>query len=495
MSLDINSLIDALPDRYDRLRIDAAYVYTADPDRPVIADGSVLIADTTILAVGSSAEVDQVERDLEPAPARTRRIDASDRMLLPGLINDHWHEAAALRAYAGLTVQPDDADTSAGLYAHGGDMRAMTVLFNDFAGITAAMPEELAQLSALESLVAQLRSGTTTIGDFGSINRPDTIASAALASGARVMVTGYGVDGVCTPGESGFTPTRDAAEVLEQTVSVLERHGRHKSGLVRAMPSVLTAMGASDELMVGAHALAERFDTPLATHIAAAATEAAVSREVFGVRPVERWHRLGLLSSRLVSAHTAFADDDELGWLLDAGVHITHSPQRYGATGENAITSTRQVLRLLGAGASVSLSTDGDPLPLGGMPEAMRMGWLAYNEAAGDPTVMTPMRALSMATRRGAQALRWDDEIGSLTAGKKADLFTVPIHDFRYTGMRRPLQAFLSSGGSGDIDMVVADGRILVENKALTFLDEHALSAAFLTASTHFARALGAPIP
>ena len=210
---------------------------------------------------------------------------------------------------------------------------------------------------------------------------------------------------------------------------------------------------------------------------------------------MERWHRLGLLSSRLVSAHTAFADDDELGWLLDAGVHITHSPQRYGATGENTITATRQVLRLLGAGASVSLSTDGDPLPLGGMPEAMRMGWLAYNEAAGDPTVMTPMRALSMATLRGAEALRWDDEIGSLTAGKKADLFTVPIHDFRYTGMRRPLQAFLSSGGSGDIDMVVADGRILVENKALTFLDEHALSSAFLTASTHFARALGAHIP
>ena len=494
MSLDIESLIDALPDRYDRLRIDAAYLYTADPENPVSADGSVLIADDTILAVGSSAEVDQIERDLGPAPERTRRIDASDRMLLPGLVNDHWHEAAALRAYAGLTVPPDDADTSAGLYAHGGDIRAMTVLFNDFAGITAAMPEDLAQLSALESLVSQLRSGTTTIGDFGSINRPDTIASAGLHAGVRVMVTGYGVDGVCRPGEPGFTPTRDTAEVLEQTASVLERFARHKSGLVRAMPSVLSAMGASDELMLGAHHLAERFDTPLATHIAAAATESAVSQEVFGVRPVERWHRLGLLSSRLVSAHTAFADDDEFAWLLDAGVHITHSPQRYGATGENTITSTRQVLRLLGAGAPVSLSTDGDPLPLGGMPEAMRMGWLAYNEAAGDPTVITPMRALSMATLRGAQALRWDDEIGSLTAGKKADLFTVPIHDFRFTGMRRPLQAFLSSGSSGDIDMVIADGRILVENKALTFLDEHALSSAFLTASTHFARALGAEI-
>ena len=494
MSFDIDSLIDALPDRYDRLRIDAAYVYTADPVRPVIADGSVLIADDTILAVGTATEIDQIEGELEPAPGRTRRIDASDRMVLPGLINDHWHEAAALRAHAGLTVQPDDSDTSAGLYAHGGDIRAMTVLFNDFAGITTAMPEDVAQLSALESLLAQLRSGTTTVGDFGSINRPDTIASASLQTGVRVMVTGYGVDGVCKPGESSFTPTRDTAEILEQTAGVLERYARHESGLVRAMPSVLSAMSASDELMAGACKLAESFDTPLATHIAAAGTESSVSQEVFGVRAVERWHRLGLLSSRLVSAHTAYADDDEFGWLLDAGVHITHSPQRYGASGETAITATRQVLRLLSAGAPVSLSTDGDPLPLGGMPESMRMGWLAYNEAAGDPTVMTPMRALSMATLLGAQALRWDDEIGSLTAGKKADLFTVPIDDFRYTGMRRPLQAFLSSGGSGDIDMVVADGRILVEDKTVTFVDERALSAAFMTASTHFARALGAEI-
>ena len=496
MSSDPSSLMSPLPARYDRLRIDAAFVYTADTNRPVIADGSVLIRDAIILAVGTHAEVDEFERDHpEAVPSRSRHIEAHDRMVLPGLINDHWHEASALRAYAGMTVQPDDSDTAPGPFTAGADMRPVTVLFDDFYRIAAAMPQELAQLAAMYSLVSQLRSGTTTIADFGSINRPDTLAAAALQTGVRTVVTSFGIDGICRPGENVFERTHDTAEVLERAKAVLEHYHRHESGLVRAMPSILFGLSATNELMLGVNDLAGRYDSPIATHIAAAATENQASQEIFGCRSVERWHRLGLLSPRIISAHTVFADDDEVGWLLNAGVHITHSPQRYGATGENLITATKQVLRLLRANAPVSLSTDGDPLPLGGMPESMRMGWLAYNEAAGDPTIVTPMRALSMATLRGAEALRWQDEIGSISAGKKADLFTVPINDFRYVGMRRPLQAFLSAGGSGDIDMVVADGRVLVEDKALTFVDERDLADAFLTASTELARTLGAQIP
>ncbi|WP_433710180.1 amidohydrolase family protein [Nocardia sp. CA-084685] len=373
-------------------------------------------------------------------------------------------------------------------------MGAVSVIFDGFRAVTAAMPPELARLAALESLTSQLRSGTTTVGDFGSINRPDALAAAVLETGIRAVVTAYGVDGVCTPGESTFVRTQDTAEVLSQTSVVLERYNRHESGLLRAMPSILTHISASDELMLGVDELARRFDTPIATHIAALDTESHTSREVFGCRSIERWHRLGLLSPRIISAHTAFADDDELGWLLDAGVHITHSPQRYGATGENVITSTKQILRLLNAKAPVSLSTDGGPLPVGGMPEAMRMGWLAYNEAAGDSTVVTPMRALSMATLRGAEALGWAAEIGSLSVDKKADLITVPINDFRYRGMRRPLQSFLMAGGSGDVDMVIADGRVLVEDRKLTFVDERELAHEFLAAATEFARALGADI-
>lgn len=491
MSLQFGSFTTTLPDQYDRLRIDAAVIYTADPDRPVIPAGSVLIEGAIVKAVGTAAEVDQAEEASGSVRGEYRRIDAKNRMVIPGLVNDHWHEAGSLRAASGLTVEVDDAGTESGPFAHGGDMCGLTLFFDSFWELTPNIPEELLRLAALDSYVSQLRSGTTCVADFGSVNRPEVLADAILATGIRGVVTAYGIDGVCRPGESAFARTRDTTAILADTEKLLQHYGHHESGRLRAMPSVLFGLGASDELIKGACDLAARYDTPLATHLAAAANENEANQKYLDVRSVERWHRLGLLSDRVVSAHTAFADDDEFGWLVDSGVHVTHCPQRYGATGETTITQTRQVLRFLEASDRVSLSTDGDPLPLGFLPETMKMAWLSYNEAAGDPSTVTPMRALSMATLAGARALRWDTEIGSLAAGKKADLVTVPIDDFRYAGVRRPLQSFLAMGSSADVDMVVVDGRILVEDRATTFVDEHALSAAFVAASREFARAMG----
>ena len=493
MSTDFGSITTNLPDRYDRLRVDAAVVYTADPDRPVVPGGSILVEGAVITAVGTAAEVDRAEAASSGAHGRYRRIDATNRMVLPGLVNDHWHEVGSLRAASGLSVDVDDAGTESGPFAHGGDMRGLTLFFDGFWDLVPLIPEDLKRLAALDSYVSQLRAGTTCVADFGSVNQPEVLADAVLASGIRGVVTAYGVDGVCHPAESTFKRTRDTGEILVRQEALLRRFGRHECGRLRAMPSVLSGLGASDELITGSCDLAARYDTPLATHISAAANEPAANQEYFGVRPVERWHRLGSLSDRVVSAHTAFADEQELAWLIDAGVHVTHSPQRYGATGEMTITKTKQVLRFLEADARISLSTDGDPLPLGFMPESMKMAWLTYNEAAGDPSTVTPMRALGMATLAGAKALRWDDEIGSLAPGKKADLVTVPVDDFRYAGIGRPLQSFLSMGSSGDVDMVVVDGRILVEDRTATFVDERALSAAFLAASSEFARGMGQP--
>ena len=487
----IASLVAPLPGRHGRLRIDGAFLYTADPARPVIADGSLLVQEDRIVAVGTRAEVDAYEAGLPPVTGSTRHVDATNSMILPGLVNNHWHESSALMALGTVTEDPDDSDTTSGGMADGTDVSAASGHFLQLMDLVEALPPELAYLFALRSYAVQLRSGTTCVADFGSANRPGELAQAILATGIRGVVTQYGIDGSCPANESRFVRTRDADGMLAGMEAMLSQYGQHESGRLRAMPTALWQMCASDELLVGVEALARRFGTPWGSHLAGFGNEAKATQQYFGVRAIERLHRLGLLSDRLISVHTAYADADEFDWLVQSGVHLTYSPQKYGASGEAPIISTGLILDFLKAGAPVAFSSDGDVRPMGHMPEAMRMGWLQCNERGGDRSILTPMKTLSMATRQPAQSLGWASDIGTLAPGMKADFFTVRLDDWRYDAMRRPLDTFLIMGGSSDVDMVAVDGRILVEKRALTFIDEAALSRAFVDGVRGLAAHLG----
>ena len=489
-SLTIDSLVAPLPDRYERLRIDGAFLYTADPEQSVITDGSLLVVQDRIVAVGSRDQVDAYNAGLPPAAGLTRRIDATNSMILPGLVNNHWHESSALMALGTVNENPDDSDTTSGGMSDGADVCAASGHFLQLFDLLEGLPPELAYLFALRSYAVQLRSGTTCVADFGSANRPDELARAILATGIRGVVTQYGVDG--SANEAGFVRSRDTDNLLAEMEAMLSRYGQHESGRLRAMPSALWQLTASDELLIGVEGLARRFDTPWGSHLAGFGNEAKETQRCFGVRAIERMHRLGLLSDRLISVHTAYADPDEFDWLIQAGVHLTYSPQKYGASGEAPIISTGLILDFLKAQAPVTFSSDGDIRPMGHMPEAMRMGWLQCNELAGDRSLLTPMKTLSMATRVPASSLNWASDLGMLAPGMKADFFTVRLDDWRFDGMRRPLDTFLIMGGSSDVDLVAVDGRILVENRALTFIDEAGLSRAFVHGVKGLAAHLGA---
>ncbi|HKT76706.1 MAG TPA: hypothetical protein VJQ78_08220, partial [Sphingobium sp.] len=159
----IDSLVAPLPGRHDRLRIDGAFLYTADPARPVIADGSLLVQEDRIVAVGTRAEVDAYESGLPPVTGSTRHVDATNSMILPGLVNNHWHESSALMALGTVTEDPDDSDTTSGGMADGTDVSAASGHFLQLMDLVEALPPELAYLFALRSYAVQLRSGTTCV--------------------------------------------------------------------------------------------------------------------------------------------------------------------------------------------------------------------------------------------------------------------------------------------------------------------------------------------
>ncbi|HEX2418443.1 MAG TPA: amidohydrolase family protein, partial [Micromonosporaceae bacterium] len=381
-----------------------------------------------------------------------------------------------------------------GPFALGGDVPKLTMLFDRFAGLADRLTDEEADAVARYSLWTQLRCGSTTVADTGSLNRPDRLAAAATALGMRCSLTTWAADAVCPPGEDRFRRTRDTDTVLAAIEDLLRRYPSRPGGRLRVRPSALYAPAMTDELGRGLADLVQRHDTPFVTHVAALRTESATTRGYFGETPIRRLAALGLLSDRLMAVHCGFVDDDERKLLLAAGVHVSHSPAKYGPSGESTLSETQLIPALVADGGSVSLSTDGASLPLGGMPEAMRAAWQAHNELAADPTRLPPSRALAMATRLAARGLRWDDEIGSLAVGKQADLVLVPADDWRYLLNPRPLEAFLSLGGSSDVDTVVVGGRVQLRGGRHVELDERELRDRYLAAlRSYSARELGVP--
>lgn len=484
--VDSFPFIDRIPDA-TAMRLDGAVIYTGDAERPVLT-GSLLTAGETIVAIGPAADVDVAEAQLTAGGTSVRRVDGSGLMVIPGLVNNHWHSLSALRVAIAGGLDLDDRHDPTPATAHGGDIPAITADFAGLGGLMQAIPPEAAALSAVQSLVWQLRAGTTCVADFGSIGTTDSLANAAQLTGIRAALSMLTIDGVSTADE--FVRIQDTDAVLQGVEAMVTDILGRKLPRIRPLPSILGSVLASDELLHGVAAIARKHDTQVATHFAAWANETQASRKVFGKTPVQRYEEAGLLSPCLIAAHVAYVDDDEFQQIIRAGIHTTHSPARYGAMGEATLTQRAGVIDLIRANGSVGLSTDTDELPLGGMTEAMRMAWLGYNEAAADPTFLPPTSVLAMATRAGAASLAWDDQIGTLAPGMRADFVGVRIDDWRYTGVARPLSSYLSQGSSNDVDLVVVDGRVLIEGGEFTFLDERELRAAFLEMSGNVARSI-----
>lgn len=459
-------------------------VYTADPDHRVIPDGAVLIDGDRIVAVGTRAEIEAGLPADQPAPTL---VDATASLVLPGLVNPHWHDLSALRLPFNGALRPaTDRDDRPAFMALGGDVARISVTFDKFTDTVDQLRPDEADAIARHAVWSQLRTGVTTLGDVGSINRPESLAAAAAALGIRCVVTTWAGDTVCAPGETRSRRTRDTDTVLDRIDQLLTSTAADRSGLIRARPTAVYAPNMSDELIRGYAELTARHDVGFTTHVAALRHEAALTRAYHGSTPVRRFADHGLLSERFMAVHCAFADADDTKLLIDAGAHISHSPAKYGTTGEASLTETRAIPELRRAGLPVSLSTDGGALPVGGMLEAMRAAWQAYNEMYADPTEVRATDALAMASSVAAAGLGWDDQVGSLQPGKQADLVIIPTDDWRYLLNPRPLEALLTLGGSTDVDTVIVAGRTVVRHGRPTTADPEQIEADYLDALTSF---------
>lgn len=229
------------------------------------------------------------------------------------------------------------------------------------------------------------------------------------------------------------------------------------------------------ELHVGARRLAEKYGVGTTYHLATSIEEARLSEKKYGTTPVQRIADAGGLGPNLVIAHGVALTESEIRLLAANDTRIAFCPGTSLKLAKGAAAFGRYP-ELIDAGVTVSLGTDG--VSASGNLSLMRQMYVVaglFKDARNDARMIGARAALRMATINGARALGWEDEIGSLEVGKKADFVLFNLDHVEWTPYGDAVQTLVWSASSASIAETWVDGRPLFrEGKVLT-IDESAL--------------------
>ena len=211
--------------------------------------------------------------------------------------------------------------------------------------------------------------------------------------------------------------------------------------------------------------LSAELEVPVHIHLHETAHEVEQAVHENGERPLSRLDRLGLLTPQLIAVHMTQLNDNEIERLSETGVSIAHCPE----SNLKLASGFCPVARLLDAGINIALGTDSaasnnDQDMLGEMKTAALLG----KGVAGDATALSAGTVLEMATINGARALGCDDRLGSIEAGKAADLVAIDLARLTTQPVFDPVSQIVYSAGRDHVRHVWVGGRQVVENGNLT---------------------------
>jgi len=418
--------------------ISGGTVVTMDKGRRVIEDGAVAIKGDKIVAVGRRAEVIRGRRAL-------RTINANGKVVIPGLINTHTHVPMAL--FRGIA---DDLDLQDWLTRYIFPAEAKNV---DEAFVRAGTRLGLAEM---------IRGGTTTYCDMYYFE--DAIADETKKAGMRAVL-----------GETVLDFPAPDNKTWEAGLGYTERFIRKWQNDPLIVPAVAphAPYTVSEQHLLQARDLSNRLKAPLLIHLAEATSEIEfIQQKHKGMRPIEFVEKIGFLTDRTIAAHVIQANDRELDMLEKHGVGVAHNPQ----SNMKLAAGVAPVPSMLRKGMRVGLGTDGAASNNDlSMWEEMDTAAKLHKLFSGDPKTLTAQQAFEMSTLGGARALHMEDLIGSLEAGKRADVVLVDLGELHQTPLYNIYSNLVYATKASDVNTVIINGKQVMFAKQLSTLDENAI--------------------
>jgi 5-methylthioadenosine/S-adenosylhomocysteine deaminase len=438
-----------------------ALIVTLNEQRDVIEKGSMVIDGNRLSYVGPS--------EWTPPGPFDRTIEGDRQIAMPGMVNAHCHSPANL--VRGMMPSKPLEIWRAYYRASLRDMR-----------------DEDFYASALLGGMEMLKNGATTVLDhfFGNQACPFMGAGAAVLAmrdlGLRHVVSltlsDKNYEDTIPLGESSSnlndeirrmsqSEAKAARAWLDECEAFIDTF-HHPEKLTVCCPGPSAVQRCTDALLTGAAELAQKKNLPIHIHLAETKAQAVMGKRLYGTSLLQHLASIGVLRPNLSLAHSVWIEPADIELIARNGATPVHNP----ASNLRIGSGLAPVKQLVSAGVNVALGTDGSASNDGqNMFDALRLVALIHNQAGSDFSQwVTPVQALSMATRNGARAFGLD--AGVLAPGKLADLVLLRRDTPAFTPLNDVVGQLVFCENGGSVDTVIVNGEAVVKDGRLTKVDE-----------------------
>jgi 5-methylthioadenosine/S-adenosylhomocysteine deaminase len=423
------------------LVISGGMVVTMDGPHRILENGIVAVQGDLIVAVepSSPAAIDKYVH------AAKQLIDAKGKLVLPGFINGHTHVPMTL--FRGLK---DDVTLEEWLTKFIFPAEAKNV------------NEDFVRWGTRLAAAEQIRGGITTFADMYYFE--DAIAEETKAAGMRAVL-GETILDFPTP------DNKNNEAMLEYTEKFLKRW--QGDPLIHAAVAPHSMYTCSQATLQDSAALARKYKAPILIHVAETKKELNDSREKNGTTPVQYLDKLGILGPDVLAAHCIWVDETDRKILAQRQVGCVHNP----SSNMMLASGVAPVIEERAAGIAVGLGTDG---PAGSnndmnLMEEIDLAAKLQKITKMDPRALGAKAVVEMATIEGARALHLEKEIGSLEAGKKADIILLGLDAPNAVPMYDVYAQLVYALKGSDVETVIIGGRVVMRDRKLLTVDEPAV--------------------
>jgi len=408
--------------------IENASLVTMTEGNRVMEKAYLIIEDDKITALGCGQP---------PAGNYTKRIDASDHLVLPGFVNTHTHAAMTLlRGYAD-------------------DLPLKEWLETKIWPLEDKLSAEDVYWGSMLAIVEMIKSGTTCFADMYFF--VDQTARAVEESGLRAVLA---------RGMVGVGP--QAEKALEESQALVKEWSGRGQGRISFMLGPHAPYTCPPEYLQRVMRLAEELQVGLHIHIAETRGECENIKQAYGRTPVAHLEHLGLFNLPVLGAHCVHLTEEEIDILARHNVGVAHNPE----SNMKLASGIAPVPPMLQAGIAVGLGTDGASSNNNlDMLQEMRSCALLHKVNHFDPTVLPAYQALEMATVNGARALRLNC-VGTLAEGQKADIILVSLKEAHMIPRYDLIANLVYAAQAADVQTVIVNGKIIMENREIKTFDE-----------------------